>query len=322
MTELSATPASTTAEARRGMVASVHPAATQAGLAVLKNGGNAVDATVAVGLTLGVVDTDNSGIGGGCFMLIRRPDGSLVGIDGRETAPATATTDMFLREGKADTQLSQTGPLASAVPGALAAYEFAVGKYGKTSLKKLILPAADIARQGFIVDAAYAGTIARVAEKLGRFPSSRAVFFKGDKPLVEGELLRQPDLAQTYEQIGANGSAWFYRGPFADATAEWMKANGGLLSAEDFQKYSPQTREPIKSSYREHEIVSFPPPSSGGVHVLQILNILEHFDLKQMDEATRLHVIAEAMKLAFADRAHWLGDPDFVKVPRGLVDRA
>jgi gamma-glutamyltranspeptidase/glutathione hydrolase len=304
------------------MVSSVNPAATDAGVAVLKRGGNAVDAAVAVGLTLGVVDTDNSGIGGGCFLLIRRPDGSLVGIDGRETAPAAATTHMFVRDGKGDTELSQTGPLASAVPGALAAYEFAAAHYGRTSFKDLILPAADIASKGFLVDAAYAGCLARVAEKLGRFPSSREIFFKGDKPLREGDLLRQTDLARTYQEIAANGSAWFYRGPFAEAVEQWMKANGGLLTAGDFRQYSPQLRDPIESSYRGHGVVSFPPPSSGGVHVLQILNILETFELKSMDEATRLHVIAEAMKLAFADRAFWLGDPDFVNVPRGLVDHA
>ena len=155
------------AEARHGMVASVHPVATEAGLRVLKQGGNAIDATVAVALTLGVVDGDNSGIGGGCFMLIHRADGSLVAIDGRETAPAAATPDMFVRNGKADTKLSQTGPLASAVPGALAAYEFAVEHYGKRKLSDLILPAAEIAEKGFALDASYARNLKRVAARDG-----------------------------------------------------------------------------------------------------------------------------------------------------------
>jgi gamma-glutamyltranspeptidase/glutathione hydrolase len=306
----------------RGMVASVHPVATDAGLAVLKSGGNAVDATVAVALTLGVVDTDNSGIGGGCFMLIRTADGSVHAIDGRETAPAEATRDMFLRNGKAETKLSQTGALASGVPGALAVYEFAVRRYGRKNLKELILPAAAIAEKGFTVDAGYANRLRLVAGDMSQFESSRAVFFKPDgKPWAKGELLKQPDLAKTYRAIAEHGSEWFYRGPFAEAVDEWMRKNGGLMRAEDLRNYMVQEREPILSSYRAFQIASFPPPSSGGVHVTQILNILENFDLKGLDSVTRLHVIAEAMKLAFADRAFWLGDPDFAKVPRGLVDK-
>jgi gamma-glutamyltranspeptidase/glutathione hydrolase len=308
-------------EATRGMVSSVHPAATQAGLEVLKHGGNAVDATVAVALTLGVVDSDNSGIGGGCFMLIRRADGSVVAIDGREMAPAAATRDMFLRNGKADPNLSQTGPLASGVPGALAAYEFAVKNYGKTQLKDLILPAAEIAENGFLLDASYASRLESVADDMMRFDSSCAVFFKDGKPLGKGSLLKQPDLAATYRHIADQGSDWFYRGPFAEATGKWMAQNGGLLTAQDFKNYKIALRDPVVSTYRGFRIVTFPPPSSGGVHLVQMLNILENFDLKSLDEATRLHVIAEAMKLAFADRAHWLGDPDFANVPRGLVDK-
>ena len=309
-------------EALHGMVASVHPAATEAGLRVLKQGGNAIDAAVAVGLTLGVVDGDNSGIGGGCFVLIRRADGSLVAIDGRETAPAAATADMFVRRGKADTDLSQTGALASGVPGALAAYEFAVQHYGKTSLKNLILPAAELAHRGFRLDAAYARNLDSIAREMAQFPSSRAIFFNGSKPLAVRDRLIQPDLAETYRHIADQGSDWFYRGPFAEAVEKWMKANGGLLTAQDFRTYQIQLRDPIRSAYRGFEIVGFPPPSSGGVHVAQILNILNNFELKALAKPTRLHVIAEAMKLAFADRAYWLGDPDFASVPRGLVSRS
>ena len=308
------------AEARHGMVASVHPVATEAGLRVLKQGGNAIDASVAVALTLGVVDSDNSGIGGGCLMLIHRADGSLVAIDGREMAPAAATPDMFLRNGKADTKLSQTGPLASAVPGALAAYEFAVEHYGKRKLSDLILPAAEIAERGFVLDAGYARNLKRVAKDLARFPSSRAVFFKGGKPLTRGNVLKQPDLAATYRSIAGQKSDWFYRGPFAQAVEQWMKSNGGILTAEDFKNYHICVRAPILSRYRGYTIVGFPPPSSGGVHVAQMLNMLETFNLNALSETERLHVMAEAMKLAFADRAYWLGDPDFAKVPRGLTD--
>ena len=315
------TAAAASAEARRGMVASVHPVATDAGRRILKQGGNAVDAAVAVALTLGVVDSDNSGIGGGCFLLIHRADGSLVALDGRETAPAAATPDMFVRKGKADTRLSQTGPLASAVPGALAAYEFAVEHYGTRKLSELILPAAEIAEKGFALDAAYARNLKRVAAEMGQFPSSRAVFFQNGKPLGRGDLLQQPNLAATYRGIAAQGSKWFYRGPFAQAVEQWMKRNGGILTADDFRDYKVRLREPVLSRYWGYTIVGFPPPSSGGAHVAQMLNMLEHFNLCALGETDRLHVMAETMKLAFADRAHWLGDPDFVKVPRGLLDR-
>jgi gamma-glutamyltranspeptidase/glutathione hydrolase len=307
--------------ATRGMVATVHPAATKAGLDVLKRGGNAIDATVAVALTLGVVDADNSGIGGGCFILIRLANGKFVAIDGRETAPGAATRDMFVRDGKADTGLSQTGPLASGVPGALAAYEYATRKFGRKSLKELILPAAELAEKGFVLDGGYARSLRGVADDMARFESSRAVFFKNGKLLGEGELFKQPDLATTYRSIAAQGSRWFYRGPFAQATEKWMKGNGGIMTAADFAKYRIRTRDPIETNYRGYRVVTFPPPSSGGVHLLQMLNMLENFDGRAMDGVTGLHVIAETMKLAFADRAHWLGDPAFAKVPRGLISK-
>jgi len=303
------------------MVASVHPVATEAGLRVLKEGGNAVDAAAAVALTLGVVDSDNSGIGGGCFILIRLADGSLAAIDGRETAPGAATSNMFVRDGKGDTALSQTGALASGVPGALAAYEYAVEHYGQKKFKDLLLPAADLAEKGFRLDTSYARNLKRVATDMTHFASSREVFFKGGRPLREGEMLIQAQLATTYRNVAHQGSDWFYRGPFAQAAEQWMKANGGIMTAEDFRNYRVKLREPITGSYRGFQIVTFPPPSSGGVHVVQILNMLENFDLAALDQPTRLHVIAEAMKLAFADRAYWLGDPDFTKVPRGLADK-
>ncbi len=304
-----------------GMVSSVHPLATQAGLDVLKTGGNAVDAAVAVGLTLGVVDGDNSGLGGGCLMLIRLSGGQFVAIDGRETAPAAATRDMFVREGKALPQLSQTGALASGVPGELAAFAHAVSHFGKKSLGALILPAADLAERGFKLNASYAARLKSVERDMARFEAARAVFFRNGRPLRKGDMLKQPDLAATYRAIAVQGVNWFYRGPFARATEQWMKANGGLLTAADFESYQCLPREPITTSYRGWQVITFPPPSSGGVHVAQMLNILEHFELKTLDEVTRLHVIAETMKLAFADRAHWLGDPGFAQVPRGLVSK-
>ena len=309
-----------TARGPHGAVASVHPLATRAGLDVLKSGGNAIDAAVAVAVTLGVVDSHNSGLGGGCFLLIRRANGEFVAIDGREMAPAAATRDMFLREGKADTRLSQTGALASGVPGSVAAYAYAVEKFGRRKFGELLAPAAKIAEDGFPIDRAYAARIQALADELRSFGEPKALLFHATgTPLVEGEILKQPDLAASYRALAGQGPDWFYRGPYARKVAEWMKAHGGLITAGDFADYHLVMREPVRGTYRGAEVVSFPPPSSGGVHVLQILNILETFDLPKLDEPTRVHVIAEAMKLAFADRAHWLGDPDFVAVPRGLL---
>ncbi len=301
-------------------VASVNPLATRAGMEVLKSGGNAIDAAVAVGLTLGVVDSHNSGLGGGCFLLIRRANGEFVAIDGREMAPAAATRDMFVRDGQARTELSQTGALASGIPGSVAAYAYAVEKFGRKKFGELILPAAQIAEDGFPINQNYAAKISAEADNLRTFEASKALLFHEDgTPLAAGETLRQPDLAASLRALAAQGPDWFYRGPYAAKVAAWMKANGGLITAEDFAHYHLALREPVRGTYRGAEIVSFPPPSSGGVHVIEILNMLENFDLAKLDEPTRIHVIAEAMKLAFADRAHWLGDPDFVPVPRGLL---
>lgn len=310
-------------EGKNGIVSSTHPLATEIGVNVLKSGGNAVDAAVAVGLALGVVDGHNSGIGGGAFMLIRRPNGEFIALDGREMAPASASRDMYLRNGKADTSLSQTGAMASGVPGALATYGLAVRTYGKKSMGELIAPSAKIAEDGFPINAVYARKLRAAAENLRKFEASRAVFFHADgRPLAEGDILKQPDLGRSYRTIGRDGVDWFYRGAYAKTVETWMKQNGGTLTAADFRGYIVKRRTPIRSTYRGYTLVGLGPPSSGGVHVAQILNILENFDLRKLDGGgERQHVIAEAMKLAFADRAHWLGDPDFVNVPRGLLDK-
>jgi gamma-glutamyltranspeptidase/glutathione hydrolase len=183
------------------MVSSVHPIATEAGLNVLKSGGNAVDAAVAVGLTLGVVNAENSGIGRGCFMLIRLANGKFMAIDGREMAPAAARRDMFVHNGKADTDLSQTGALASGVPGELAAFDYAVRKHGKKKLSELILPAAALAEKGFELNASYASRLKSVGDDMAKFEAARGVFFKDGKSLERGEVLKQPDLAATYRGI-------------------------------------------------------------------------------------------------------------------------
>jgi gamma-glutamyltranspeptidase/glutathione hydrolase len=309
----------------KGMVASVHPLATDAGLAALRKGGNAVDAAIAVGLTLGVVDTHNSGLGGGCFILIRRADGKLIAIDGREAAPAKATRDMYLRDGKPQPDLSQTGALAAATPGALAGYALALKEHGKLKLADLVRPAAELAERGFPLDKSSASALARNAKQLRKFSGDGVSLLKPDgSPYAQGEILKQPDLARTYRGIAENDVDSFYRGPFASAVGQWMAEHGGVLSADDFANYQPVTREPLVTTYRGRTIVGFPPPSSGGVHVAQILNMLEGFDLKAVQtrsEGEYTHILAESMKLAFADRAFWLGDSDFVRVPRGLVDK-
>jgi len=307
----------------RGMVATVHPLATRAGVEAMRRGGNAVDAAIAAALTLGVVDGHNSGIGGGCFLLIRLADGRFVAIDGRETAPAASTPDMYVRNGQADTALSQTGALAVATPGALAAYEYAAKNFARQPLRGHLLGAADIAEKGFAIDARYAARLKGTAKDLARFPATRAIFLKaGGLPYADGDVLRQADLAGSYRAIAENGTKWFYDGPFAKAADEWMAANGGRLAAGDFRAYRIELREPIITTYRGHRIVSFPPPSSGGVHVAQLLNMLETRDVKAMGAGVEfVHFSAEAMKLAFADRAFWLGDPAFAKVPRGLVGK-
>lgn len=307
-----------------GAVATVREEATDVAIETLRDGGNAVDAAVAAALMLGVVDGHNSGIGGGCFVLIRSPDGRLTAIDGREKAPQRARRDMYVRQGKAVPQLSQTGALASGVPGALAAYDEAVRRFGSKPLSDLLLPAARVAEEGFRVDGPYAAALRRTRSVLAQFPASRQMLLRPDgQPYHEGDVLRLPDLAATYRAIADQGIGWFYKGPFAERVDQWMARNGGLLSREDFAAYQAVVREPVISSYRGYRVVGFPPPSSGGIHVAQILNILEHFDLAALyerDEATAVHLIIEAMKRAFADRAYWLGDADFAEVPRGLID--
>lgn len=301
--------------------ATVHPLATDAATAAVKRGGNAVDAAIAAGLTLGVVDGHNSGIGGGCFLVIRAADGTITCIDGREMAPAKASRDMYVIGGKLDNEASKTGALASGIPGALKAYDLALKKHGKLKLADLLLPAADIAEAGFEIDEVYARKIAGTAAKLKLFPASAATFFHSDgTPLKKGDRLVQKDLAKTYRAIAEHGIEWFYGGEYAQQVEAWMKEHGGIATAADFANYKAVEREPVRAKYRGYDIVAMPPPSSGGVHVAQILGIMEHFPVRHFRASSRVHLVTEAMKLAFADRAHWLGDPDFTKVPRGLTD--
>lgn len=307
------------ARGAKGAAASVNPIASELGITVLKEGGNAVDAAVAMGLMLGVVDPHNAGLGGGCFLLIRKPDGEFVALDGRECAPASATRQTFIRDGKADPKLSQIGPLAAGVPGALAAYSQAVERFGRKRLGELIAPAAKMAEQGFPLDSADARRLNAHEADFKADPGATAIYVRPDRPWQAGDVLKQPDLAATYRSIAEKGLEWFYRGEFAQTIGTWMAGHGGLMTHEDFAQYRVVERTPVRGNYRDHEIVSFPPPSSGGVHVIQILQMLEQFNLGELEPVARTHVVAEAMKIAFADRAHWLGDPDFSPVPRGLI---
>ena len=308
----------------RNMVATVSPIATQAGLDAMESGGNAVDAAVAAALTLGVVDGYNSGIGGGCFILIHSADGKLYAIDGRETAPAAAFRHFYRdANGKLQPADSQDGAKAVGVPGALLAFENAISRHGKKTLSELLEPAAAIAEQGFEITPLYSSRISKTREKISAFPATAALLLKEDgTPRLAGELLVQPDLAQTYRSIATEGTDWFYRGPFAKNVSQWMLENGGAITEADFANYETVDRAPVATLYRDYCIVGFPPPSSGGIHVAQILNIVEHFDLQSIHQRSRaeaMHIVAEAMKLAFADRAHWPGDPAYALVPKGLV---
>jgi len=309
---------------RQGIAATVHPIASTAAIQAMREGGNAIDAAVVAALTLGVVDAHNSGIGGGCFMLIRLADHSIVAIDGREQAPAAATRDMFIKKGEAQTSLSQTGPLAAGIPGSLAVYDHVLRAYGKLSLARHLDKAAQFAEEGFPINRTFAQRLAATAKELTAFPSSKMILLKpNEEPFAAGEVLKQTDLARTYRAIAKNGIDWFYRGEFARLTGDWMQKNGGIITAADFEAYRMKSRQPILITYRGYQILGFPPPSSGGVHVAQILNILEQFNVHRMGpgSADFIHVVTEAMKLAFADRAHWLGDPAFASVPRGLVSK-
>lgn len=307
----------------KGAVASVNPIATQAGLDAFQAGGNAIDAALAVAFTLGVVDSHNSGIGGGCFIVVHRADGTILTIDGREMAPSAAHRDMFVVDGEVQKQWSKTGTLASGIPGSVAALHHLQKSSGKLSFGQVLLPAANVAEKGFAIDKVFAKRLSRSQKKIAKFSSSSKIFLdKNGAALKEGDQLVQKDLAKTYRRLAKDGPDYFYRGEFAKKTGKWMKANGGIITAKDFANYHIVERDAVRTTFLDHEIVGFPPPSSGGIHVSQMLNILERFDLEKLSEVERYHLIIEAMTLAFADRAYWLGDADFVDVPKGLIAKS
>ena len=303
-------------------VATVNPYASGIAMDVIARGGNAVDAAIAAAFTLGVVDGQNSGIGGGCFILVRLANGNIIAIDGREMAPGAANRDMFLENGKANPELSRTGALAIGVPGSVMALHKLQQLGGALKFSDVVLPAANLAEKGFPISATLAERLNSTSEKLAKFPASAAIFLDTDKkPLPAQTILQQKDLAETYKAIAKQGPNYFYKGDFATKAARWMKDNGGLITKKDFANYEIKLRKPVVSEFAGYTLYGFPPPSSGGTHVAQILNILEQFDLKKVTQADRYHLLAEAMKFAFADRAQWLGDSDFTDVPAGLTDK-
>ncbi|MDP6704846.1 MAG: gamma-glutamyltransferase [Alphaproteobacteria bacterium] len=314
--------------AKHGMVASQEARATRIGVEVLRQGGNAVDAAVAVGFALAVTLPNAGNLGGGGFMLIHdAAKGETVAIDYRGTAPAAASADMFLdTAGKVDKKKARFSHHSVGVPGTVAGLALALERHGTWPLARAMAPAMRLAGAGIIVDPALARSLKRGAKRLGRWPASRAIFLDGEgRPWPAGAKLRQGDLARSLRAIAAEGPKAFYEGWIADGIAAEMAANGGPMTKADLAAYRAVVRAPVTGSYRGYEIRSMPPPSSGGVHLVQILNLLEGYPLGQLGAggAESIHLMAEAMKLAYADRSQHLGDPDHWRVPiRGLTSKA
>ena len=315
---------------RNGMVASQEAMATRAGLEILRKGGNAVDAAVAVGFALSVTLPRAGNLGGGGFMIVHRADrGETVAIDYREKAPAAAFRDMFLNEaGEADTEKSRYSGLAVGVPGTVAGLVMAQRDYGsgKLTLSEVMAPAIRLAEEGFEMPASLAMSLERVRPRLSQDAEAYVTFYgEAGLPIEPGVIFKQPALAATLHRIADEGANGFYQGPVAEAIAQTVQERGGGMTAEDLALYRAIVREPVRGTYRGYEIASMPPPSSGGIHIIQILNILEGFDLSKTgpNSAATINLMVEAMKRAYADRSKYLGDPEFVEVPmKGLTAKA
>ena len=302
-------------------IASAHRLATDAGFEVLDQGGNAFDAAVAVSAALSVVEPISSGLGGGGFFLLHQAGqggagGRDVFIDAREAAPAAATADRYrTADGKLDSDLAENGPWAAAIPGLPAGLVHVAGKYGRLPLSTSLAPAIRLARDGFPVYAKLERGYAARREVMERFSGTRAVFLSSGQPPKEGQLMKQPDLARTLERLAAHGFDGFYRGPVAKKLVDGVRAEGGQWTAGDLAAYRVHEREPLRFGYRGWEVVTAPPPSSGGVALAQMMQILAGWDLAKLDDAQRTHLTIESMRRAFRDRTFYLGDPDFVHVP-------
>ena len=316
-----------TVVARNGLVVAQEERAARIGIEFLDRGGNAVDAAVAVGFAMAVTYPRAGNIGGGGFMVIHLArDNRDLAIDYRETAPAKASETMFLdTQGNADPEKSRDSALSVGVPGTVAGLALAHAKYGsgKFTLAELIAPAIDLAEKGFQVEDDLADSLPQARERLKRWPATTAIFFNGDQPMREGERLIQLDLADTLRAIAKDGPGAFYRGRTAEQIADAVVKAGGIMSKDDLANYNPIERAVVRGSYRGYDIISAPPPSSGGVHLIEMLNILEGYDLASLSREESLHDMIEAMKRAYADRAVFMGDPDSVKIPvDGLTSKA
>jgi gamma-glutamyltranspeptidase/glutathione hydrolase len=308
--------------AQHGIVVSSHELASQVGVEVMQAGGNAVDAAVATGFALAVVHPPAGNLGGGGFMLIRMADGKVHFIDYREKAPAAAKADMYLdTQGNVIEGATEYGYKSIGVPGSVAGMVYAEQKYGKLTVKQVMAPAIRLAREGYALTW---GEARDFHDKyLAEFPESRRIFQRDGNYYQPGEIFRQPDLARTLERIAAKPDD-FYHGALARELAAAMQKGGGLITAEDLDKYEVKEREPVRGTYRGYEIISAPPPSSGGTVLIEALNILEGYDLAKMGSrsAQSIHYTTEAFRRAFFDRAEFMGDPDFSKIPVAqLIDK-
>ena len=311
----------------KGMVVTSHYLATESAQKVLAKGGNAIDAAVTAAFSLAVTQPRSGNIGGGGFMLISsETKDEVVAIDYREKAPAKASVDMFLDDqGDADKNRSRYTHLASGVPGTVAGLALALEEYGTISLKEAMAPAIKLAEEGFIVTPRFSNGLKTAKKVLQPWDSSRRIFYKDDGSFYEpGDRFIQKDLAETLKRIAKEGPKEFYEGKTAELLVAEMKRHGGLITMEDMKAYQPVIREPVQGSYRGYDIFSMSPPSSGGAHVVQILNILEGYPINEYghNSAQTIHYMSEAMKRAYADRSEYLGDPDFVDVPlEGLTSK-
>jgi len=322
LTSPRATASTEPVHAQHGIVVSVHELASRAGIEMMQAGGNAVDAAVATGFALAVVHPPAGNLGGGGFMLVRMADGKTRFLDYREKAPAAATRNMYLdAQGNVIEGASEIGYKAIAVPGSVAGMVYAEQKYGKLTLKQVLAPAIRLAREGYSLNWEEARDFHD--KYLAEFAESRRIFQRGGKYYQPGEIFRQPDLARTLERIAAKPDD-FYHGSLARELAAAMQKGGGLITADDLAHYEVKEREPIRGTYRGYEIISAPPPSSGGTVLIEALNILEGYDLAKMEDrsAQSIHYTTEAFRRAFFDRAEFMGDPDFSKIPVAqLIDK-
>ena len=305
-----------------GMVVSADSMATAAGVDILKRGGNAIDAAVAVGFCLAVTFPEAGNLGGGGFMVIRRKGGESTMIDFREKAPSAATRDMFLDPaGNPIPDKSTFGPMAAGVPGSVAGLLFALRSYGTMERAEILRRAIELADGGIRVDRRLETSLKENLHEIASFPSSAKMFTRMGQPYRENDLLRQPDLAHTLKLIGEKGEEGFYRGEIASLIDAEMKRSGGIMTAADLEAYAAVERTPVKGTYRGFDIISSAPPSAGGTVLLEMLNILERFNLREkgQNSSQTIHLIAAAAQRAYADRATYLGDPDFFSVPEGSL---